>query len=178
MVDRQKIFFDTEFTGLHQNTTLISIGLVSEDGQKLYCELDDFDLSQVDKWIQENVVRHLWIRKPEISPPVGVDYAIGNLPDIAKVVSDWLSQWDSVEMWSDCYAYDWTLFNNLFGGAFEIPDNVYYIPFDLSTLLWANGVDPDVNREEFAGVNGGDKHNALHDAIVIKKCFEKLTEEK
>lgn len=25
-----KIFFDTEFTGLHQETTLISIGLISE----------------------------------------------------------------------------------------------------------------------------------------------------
>ena len=24
----RKIFFDTEFTGLHQNTTLVSIGLV------------------------------------------------------------------------------------------------------------------------------------------------------
>jgi len=25
-----KIFFDIEFTGLHRNTTLISIGLISE----------------------------------------------------------------------------------------------------------------------------------------------------
>ena len=28
-----KIFFDTEFTGLHKNTTLISIGLVDENGR-------------------------------------------------------------------------------------------------------------------------------------------------
>ena len=28
-----KIFFDTEFTGLHKNTTLISIGLVTEEGK-------------------------------------------------------------------------------------------------------------------------------------------------
>ena len=31
-----KIFFDTEFTGLHKNTTLISIGLVSETGDEFY----------------------------------------------------------------------------------------------------------------------------------------------
>ena len=31
-----KIFFDTEFTGLHQHTTLISIGLVDEVGISFY----------------------------------------------------------------------------------------------------------------------------------------------
>lgn len=38
----RKIFFDTEFTGLHQNTTLISIGLVSDVchyDMVLLCEL-------------------------------------------------------------------------------------------------------------------------------------------
>jgi DNA polymerase III epsilon subunit-like protein len=37
-----KIFFDTEFTGLHKDTTLISIGLVSEDNRKFYAELIDY----------------------------------------------------------------------------------------------------------------------------------------
>ena len=36
-----KIFFDTEFTGLHKNTTLISIGLVAENGKKFYAEFND-----------------------------------------------------------------------------------------------------------------------------------------
>jgi len=43
-----KIFFDTEFTGLHQNTTLISIGLVTEQEHSFYAEFDDYDKSQVD----------------------------------------------------------------------------------------------------------------------------------
>ena len=30
-----KIFFDTEFTGLHKNTELISIGLIAENGHML-----------------------------------------------------------------------------------------------------------------------------------------------
>ncbi len=30
------IFFDTEFTGLHRNTTLISIGLITETGEGFY----------------------------------------------------------------------------------------------------------------------------------------------
>ena len=43
-----KIFFDTEFTGLHQGTTLISIGMIAEDGRELYCELNDYDKTQID----------------------------------------------------------------------------------------------------------------------------------
>ena len=35
-----KIFFDTEFTGLHQKTTLISIGLIAETGETFYAELN------------------------------------------------------------------------------------------------------------------------------------------
>ena len=54
-----KIFFDTEFTGLHQNTTLVSIGLISEDGKTFYAEITDYDKSQVDKWLQENVIDKL-----------------------------------------------------------------------------------------------------------------------
>ena len=55
-----KVFFDTEFTGLHQNTTLISIGMVAEDGQaSFYAEFTDYDQSQIDDWLQSNVVDKL-----------------------------------------------------------------------------------------------------------------------
>jgi hypothetical protein len=49
---------------------------------------------------------------------------------------------------------------------------VYYIPFDLATLLKMKGVDPDISREEFAQAPpNGPKHNALWDARVIKACY-------
>ena len=37
-----RIFFDTEFTGLHQNTTLISIGCIDENGRTFYAESTDY----------------------------------------------------------------------------------------------------------------------------------------
>lgn len=40
-----KAFFDTEFTGLHNGATLLSIGIVYEDGHKFYAELTDYDKS-------------------------------------------------------------------------------------------------------------------------------------
>lgn len=158
-----KIFFDTEFTGLHTETTLISIGLVSEDDQTFYAELSDYDRSQVDKWVEENVIGNLL-------NTAGLNCTRSELSYKLKM---WLSKFGSVEMWSDCLAYDWVLFCDLFGGAMYIPENIYYIPFDICTMFKLKGIDPDTNREEYSGIMGK-KHNALHDAKVIKACYEKL----
>ena len=160
-----KIFFDTEFTGLHQRTTLISFGAIAESGETVYFEMLDYDKSQVDDWIQENVVANL----------SGESVSQYNKQTAEEALRNWLSQFESVEMWSDCLAYDWVLFNELFGGAFSKPENVYYIPFDICTLFKVRGVDPDIDREKFANMNGGKKHNALWDAKVIKACYERLT---
>jgi len=168
-----RVFFDTEFTGLHQNTTLISIGCVAEDGAQFYAELDDFDRSQVDEWIHDNVYVHLWHQMPYAPTPPGVSYLVDNGPEVALQLRVWLEQWESVEIWSDCLAYDWVLFCELFYGAFGIPKNIYYIPFDLATLFKIKDIDPDVNREEYSGLTGGNKHNALWDAQVIKACYER-----
>lgn len=172
-----KIFFDTEFTGLHQNTTLISIGLVSECGKTFYAELTDYDKSQVDGWIQENVIDKLLGN--EMFKDNYWDHNLrmgGNSPAVKGALEVWLNQFEQVEMWSDCLSYDWVLFCQLFGHAFNIPKNVYYIPFDICTLFSVKGIDPDISREEFAEVKIKDKkHNALFDAQVIKKCYDKLT---
>ena len=160
-----RVFWDCEFTGLHQHTTLISIGMVDENGREFYAVLNDYDKAQVDDWLRDNVIAHLNEER-------------GHYDDKTMVslnLNTWLSNYESVEMWSDTLAYDWVLFCQLFGHAFNIPKNVYYIPFDIATLMKIKGVDPDVNREQFAGMEGT-KHNALHDARVIKACYEKLIE--
>lgn len=171
-----KVFFDTEFTGLHQNTTLISIGMAADDGKEFYAELTDYDQSQIDGWLEENVIKNLLchpdrdIYRREVD---GQTIIKGDSQYVTSRLTDWLEQYESVEMWSDCLSYDWVLFNQLFGHAFNIPKNVYYIPFDICTLMKIKVVDPDISREEFAGMEGK-KHNALHDAKVIKACYEKL----
>lgn len=177
-----RIFFDTEFTGLHQDTTLISIGLVAEDGRRFYAELTDYDQNQINDWLQENVINHLLFNSGDKS--TGFTTSIRQRECTMKgdrlLVKEWLSAWlarfDFIEMWSDCLSYDWVLFCQLFGNAFSIPSNVCYIPFDIATLLKVQGIDPDINREQFAGIGGGPKHNSLWDAKVIKACYKKLME--
>lgn len=184
-----KVFFDTEFTGLHQDTTLVSIGLVAENGETFYAELTDYDESQVDHWLQKNVISNLYLADiiqgvgSKWNPTTKETIVRGDRQFVAQELREWfkeLNGWVNpnppVEIWSDCLAYDWVLFNELFGGAFGIPENVYYIPFDICTLFKMQNIDPDVSREEFIGEEvAGVKHNALYDAKVIMKCYEKLT---
>lgn len=191
-----KIFMDTEFTGLHQGTTLISIGLVSEDGRTFYAEFTDYDKSQCDEWIKNNVINNLkFERLPGYVPICREDFAYscwrfkpnvpitdmwnlemsGNTELIKEELTKWIDQFDSVEIWSDCLAYDWVLFCNIWGHAFNVPQVVYYIPFDICTLFKIKSVDPDISREEFSSmVDGQKKHNSLWDAMVIKECYNKL----
>lgn len=172
---RTKLFFDTEFTGLHQNTTLISIGIISECGKTFYAEFDDYDKSQVDSWIEKNVISNLKMKEKIVHfNKTGIE-VYGNSESIKFELEKWFKTFDLIEMWSDCLSYDWILFNQIFGHAFNIPKNIYYIPFDICTMMKVYGVDPDISREEFANItNIEDKHNALHDAIVIKTCYEAL----
>lgn len=159
-----KIFFDTEFTGLTKQSTLISIGFIAENGQTFYAEITDYDENLVDNWLRENVIANLG----------GAD-VVGTKAEVAEAIRTWLAQFETVEMWADVLIWDWMLFCDLFGGAFSIPENVFYIPFDLATLLKDRGINPDVNREDFAGLKSeGQKHNALWDAKVCKACYEKL----
>lgn len=189
------VIFDTEFTGLHQNTTLISIGLVALSGETFYAELTDYDQSQVDEWIQKNVIDNLlynYVETPDNADEImdnGADIIINNdmqsfriktnMKRLEEYLRLWFAQFDNVEMWADVLAYDWMLFCQIFGGAMKIPNNVFYSPFDIATLLKAKGFDPDIKREEFADIVNDPalrKHNALYDAIVGKECFMILTD--
>lgn len=180
---KTKVFFDTEFTGLHKNTTLISIGLVSDNNKVFYAELVDYDKSQLDDWLKENVIKNLkYSNECEFG-----SYFNGNVylkcdkNKLKKELTEWFKQFKNIDIWSDCLSYDWVLFNDIFGDAFSIPKNIYYIPFDICTMLKLTGINPDISREEFISNsaflknNKLEKHNSLFDAKVIKEIYTKCT---
>lgn len=179
-----KLFLDTEFTGLHQGTTLISLGIVREDGRTFYAEFTDYDESQLDDWLRDNVIANLTLGDFDLDrdyrPYEGAVVYRGNKEEVVQALMHWIGSDNEYEVWSDCLSYDWVLFCQLFGHAFNIPKNIYYIPFDICTLMKAKGVDPDINREDLAFgaekalVSGMSKHNALWDAKVINACYEKM----
>jgi len=179
-----KIFFNCEFTGLHKNTTLISIGLVTETGDAFYAEFTNYDRTQINEWLQKNVLDKLIVDMNKDITYFEADGETdgnplkligGSKKFIAGKLKEWLWNYRDIEMWSDCLAYDWVLFIDIFGDAFDLPRNINYIPFDICTLFKIKGIDPDISREEFAEeYDKSMKHNALYDTKVIKKCYEKL----
>lgn len=168
-----KVYFDTEFTGLHKNTTLISIGCVDENGREFYAELSDYDKSQCNEWIEKNVISKL------------LGQNIGTKDEVAKRLAEWLSSYDSVELVSDVCHYDVVLFNDLFGSAFDVPSNVSPCCHDINQDI-ANYLDIteneafNVNRETFAKALALEefqtdlKHNSLYDAKVIKVIYDNI----
>ena len=206
------IYYDAEFTGLHKDTTLISIGLLSgRSGSHFYAEFTDYDKSQVTDWIAENVITKLPYKYVDnylshLAPfeHNDIDWRFYDVvmkddsTEIKERLISWLkneSQHGQVKLqfYTDCYAYDWVLMNHLIcdeGSALNIPEFISYIPMDLSTILQANSIDPDISREEFVGesalariknkvpfIHWGDeniKHNSLWDAFVCKECFDKI----
>jgi 3'-5' exoribonuclease-like protein len=180
------IFFDLEFTGLHQKTTLVSLGCISEDGREFYAEATDYDRSQVSPWIRENVIENLIFKSDKVTDkPIYNNINDGKLitiysdrEHIAGLFREWISQFGPVEFWGDCLAYDWVVFCELFevineDTAERLPRNIFYIPFDICTLMKVKGIDPDISREIFSGRNLS-RHNALDDARIIRACYERL----
>ena len=181
-----KIFFDTEFTGLHKNTTLISLGMIDENGRSFYAEFLGYNSRFVDEWIKENVINHLkfstcisnWCNCSDTETVV-----VGYTYFIRQKLNEWLSIYDSVELVSDCCHYDMVLFIDIFGGAFDLPKNICPACHDINQDIarrydlsdtWAF----DKSREEILKEHGlvveGDKHNALYDAEVIKAIYEEV----
>lgn len=182
----RKLFLDCEFTGLHQGTSLMSIGLVTEDGLLgFYAELADYNPGQVDKWLMEHVLLNLELGDLRMNTPRTIhwgDMTVRQIRGFFSIVGEelgaWLQDIGPVQIVGDVLAYDWVLFCQLFGGALNLPPTVYYIPLDLATLLDANGVSADVSRAEYGGLPAEyQQHNALHDAIAQLACYRKLMKE-
>lgn len=148
-----KLFFDTEFTGLHKDTTLISIGIVSEDGKKFYAEFTDYDESQCNDWIKENVIKKLkaenikfdsshtlcdassfgnrrWLKYND-----SMEVAYGEIFYIIPFLQIWLKQFDTIQFVSDVCHYDFVLLIDLLtngGTALDLPENISAVCHDLN----------------------------------------------
>ena len=195
---RTKLFIDLEFTGLHQATTPISLGIISECGKTFYAEFTDYDRSQLNDWLEENIIPNTWVAVHEPITSMGevvgdsrwADvHVFGSSDYIKPFLEKWLLQFEKIVIWSDCLAYDWVLFNQIWGHAFSIPENIYYIAMDICTVFEMNNIDPDISREEYCEIETfreertkvlyndfkSVKHNALWDAFIIRECYNKLT---
>ena len=214
------LYFDTEFTGLRKNTTLISIGIVSDDDKKFYAEFCDYNFTYCDKWIKENVIDNLILPNVKQSEELekvyreweGEGYTVikhGNSDTfygrhglmferhndcitevlgcksmIADALKRWLIQFNSVQFVSDVCHYDFVLLIDLFGTAFDLPENVNPACVDINQEIARHyGISAaeafDKSREEIVlelcgEPVAGKKHNSLYDAEVIRAIYQEI----
>ena len=72
------LYFDTEFTGLHKDTTLISLGIIADNDERFYAEFTDYDRNQCDNWIKKNVIKNLFLERIPITNERVNKYGSGN----------------------------------------------------------------------------------------------------
>lgn len=186
------LFFDCEFSGLHKDTTLISIGIAAENGKRFYAEFSDYDMKQCNAWIKENVLKHTVLAgNPSLEKMLDADKnttaTIGSKIEIHHELDKWLEQFDRVQFVSDVCHYDFVLLIDLLtnsGTALDLSDNISAVCHDLNTDIACHyGISEkeafEKSREdivsELCGQQiEGNKHNALYDAEVIKAIYKEI----
>jgi hypothetical protein len=147
-VRTKRLFLDTEFTDFI-DCDLISIGIVSEDGQEFYAERNDFDRAACSNFAHEAVLTQL-----------GKDPAcVGSSEEIRSALLKWLGQFQKVEICVD-YSTDWDLLIDL---CQRLPDHV-------TGRNIASDLDP-IRIEQYWRKNGRRAHHALHDARANQFAF-------
>lgn len=188
------LFFDMEFTGLRKNTTPISLGIASEDGKKFYAEFTDYDESQCNDWIKENVIKNLklagmgvGVSDTDENPPLRI--VMGDKRYIRQEANEWLRQFNKIQFVSDVCHYDFVLLIDLLtngGTALDLPENISAVCHDLNMDIArhfhvSDREAFDMSREKIMNdlcktedIVTGNKHNSLYDAEVIKAIYEEI----
>lgn len=168
-------FIDAEFTGEHKYTTLVSLGIVGMGEEELYITFNEYDRRQVTPWLSENVLSH-------IDESKSMSYKEG-----FQRLSVWLQEFsngEKVSFVSVGKTLDLVLLFQLWHHAFperEYFHNLYCLPdcinhsahYDFPTILWLCGLPTDMCREEYIGSTDLERHNALHDAKILRECFKR-----
>ena len=183
----KKIFLDTEFTGLQQNSTLISLALIAETGEEFYAEFTDYNINHLTKdtlvFLQNEVFPNLFLDKDKL-PNKNQTFIRGNSEEIKSKLIEWLKSlaFDAfgkpctLQIWAEVPHYDWVLFCEIFGGARLLQSQVpiHWIPIDIASCFYAKNLDYLELRNEFiTNLATSNQHNALVDTRVAKALTEK-----
>lgn len=170
------IFFDTEFTDLCVNPSLISIGFVSEDGlREFYAELSNtYQITDCSDFVRESVLPHLQGGN-----------ALMSVRELAVKLIPWLKEFkEPVQLATDSLAWDWPWMQVIYAefGRYLLEntlawDDMRNAPSQLESaarpsnvsakpvLLYETSLIPTFDRAmEHAFENGLRRHHSLDDA--------------
>lgn len=147
-----KIFFDTEFTSLHEMPKLISIGLISEDGaHQFYAEISDtYCQSDLSDFAISHVVPLL----------DGVNKITSK--QLSFKLKRWIEQFDNeVMLATDNYSWDWPFIEEILKDCWPI--NLHRECFMIN-MNYLKNADAFYDVVQMSYESGLKKHHALDDA--------------
>lgn len=145
-----RIFFDTEFTELGIDPRLISIGLVSEDGERdFYAELTDtYQLADCGDFAREAVL-----------PQLEGGMARLTMAELSARLGGWIKDFgEPVRLITDSLSWDWPWIQEIFENRATWPPNL-----DGKPLILPQETEFNLAIER-AFADGLRRHHALDDA--------------
>ncbi len=184
MTGIRKVWYDTEFLELGAGApiSLISIGMVRDDGAELYCINADFHVESLmyHPWHMTNTVPSLPIRViPDVRRVAGQrlvwdkedprweDYAWPHDTIRDKVHAFLTEGGVTPELWAWYGAYDHVCLAQLWGTMSQMPRSVPFYTNDIKQLHHQLG-EPDLP------IQSTTKHHALADAQWNRRAYETL----
>jgi 3'-5' exoribonuclease-like protein len=156
-VSVRRWFLDTEFYEDGRIIDLISIALVSEDGQFYYAVSEEFDAEKCNEWVRENVL-------PKLPPPPLWMSRARIARDIRAIL---LAEDAKPEIWGYFCDYDWVALCQLYGPMISLPKGFPFWCCDLKQLMAEHGVE----KKDLPPEDTAEEHNALADARWIRGAY-------
>jgi hypothetical protein len=151
-----RFFVDLEFGDTATVVSLVSIGVVAEDGREYYAVSSEFDPLDVHPWVRDNVLPQL--------PPAST-WKPRSL--IAAELETFFG--DDPVWWTWMGAYDHVVMCQLWGPMTSLPQAFPRFTMDVRQL-WQHLGQPPLPKQE-SGL-----HDALADARHVKVKYDALAE--
>ena len=158
-------FLDTEFTGLSSEPHLLSIGLVADNGDRLYIELTNgWSEAECSLWVRDHVL-----------PTLGNGERLTRR-DAVNRISSWLSSYDSSSLTIlGETTWDTTLFSDLIR-EFGVAPNCLRLKVVAFTGK-EQASDFDLAKRRYLESHQMTAHHALYDALAFHAAWHDTSEQ-
>lgn len=165
-----KYFFDTEFYDNGETIVPISLGIISETGEKDYVEwefnIDDYEETSNVKWLKKNVIPHL----------KGNQLSDDEIRDKLLHYFERTREGGAAEFWLYYGAWDWLLFCRAISHTGMLMNGPPYMSMYFNEIMQLGPASVALVRAELnKDPNFNYCHNALEDAIFQKELYDRLT---
>lgn len=181
MKDGLNYFLDTEFVDDGETISLISIGIVCEDGREYYAINALMNLENSSWFVTDRVVpllerdSKLWKTVTRIAAEVEMFLGVQNVDFRNGVMASEAHHYTKVgkpKIWADYASYDWVVLCQLYGAMKDLPKGMRHRPYELDQYLEETYTD----RKLIVRPPEEPEHHALYDARWVKRAWEKANE--